>query len=387
MKKNALALAVAGVMAGVASVPSVSMAGVGPTLYGQGHVSLDVVDNGDTKDTNLSSNTSRIGVKGSYDLGNGLAAIYLFEWQVAVTDSRNEGTLKARNRYIGLKSDSYGTLVGGRHDTPMKVIGRKVDLFWSNQLGNNRNITTINGHDLRADNVIGYISPNFGPVHAFLAYVTDHDLVNQKSGNTDSHQNNAWSGALIYEQNGLFLAAGYEKFNVDNRVNPAVTGNRVFTDKRGNAFTVGGNDSTEAFRVVGKYNMNDWTFTAFWERDLDAQFLNSNDQDLAGAGLAYKMGSEVFKGQVYWAGESDKFDNNGAVNYSVGWDHYFSKSVQTYIQGTLMANDDNASLQIGGSGGDNNAILTSGTGHGNSSSPTDTDENVWGISAGMRIKF
>jgi len=66
MKKNALALAVAGVMAGVASVPSVSMAGVGPTLYGQGNVSLDVVDNGDTKDLNASSNSSRIGVKGSY---------------------------------------------------------------------------------------------------------------------------------------------------------------------------------------------------------------------------------------------------------------------------------------------------------------------------------
>jgi len=109
-----------------------------------------------------------------------------------VTDTNaGSNTLKARNRYVGLKSDTYGTGVVGRHDTPMKVIGRKVDMFWSTQLGNNRNITTINGHDLRADNVIGYISPNFGPVHAFLAYVTDHNLANQKSGNTDSHQNNA----------------------------------------------------------------------------------------------------------------------------------------------------------------------------------------------------
>lgn len=378
MKKNALALAVAGVFAGVASVPSVGMAAVGPTLYGVGHVSADYVNNGDTQDVNLSSNKSRIGVKGSYDLGNGLAAIYLMEWQVNMTNTdQGQDTLEARNRYIGLKSDTWGTLIGGRHDTPVKVIGAKVDLFWHSQMGQNRNITATTGHDERADNVIGYISPNFGPVHFFGAYVTSITTDAQdnpargvdNSYNTDNHNDNAYSGALIYDQNGLFLAVGGEIINCDQR----------FTCPGKNQANLSrNNDSTSAVRVTGKWNLNDWTLTGFYEYDMDAGFVDGNDGSMAGGGLAYKMGNNVFKGQLYWKGNYDNAfgsaSNSKSVLYSAGWDHYFSKSVQLYLTGAFMDNDQRANLKLGGFS--HSAVTQPAVG-----------ENPWSISTGMRIKF
>jgi predicted porin len=383
MKKKLLAIAVASATAGAMTGPTVAFA-AGPVLYGQAHVSLDYFDNDANKGLDASSNSSRIGVKGSQDLGNGLAAIYLMEWQVNMTDTNERNaagqvtsppgtnTLEARNRYAGLKSDSLGTVVVGRHDTPVKVIGRKVDLFWSSQMGQNRNITAINGGDTRADNVIAYISPNFGPVHAFLAYVTDSDVFNSSTAITDNaDKNKALSGALIYDQNNLFLAAGWQRFDIDNNTNDT---NTPFTDQ------------TSQARATAKYDLGDWTFAAFYERDFDVigqdpnnpartGAIDKNDQNLAGGGIAYKMGKNTFKGAAYWAGETDKGNNNGAWLYSAGVDHNFTKTVALYVTGAWMDNDDEGTLQLGGFG------------HGDSAQPGDPGDRVWSVSTGMRIKF
>ena len=79
MKKSLIALAVAGVVAA-----PVAMAEV--TIYGQANVSYDVVDNGTstagaagTSTNKVSSNASRIGFKGTEDLGNGTSAIWQIE--------------------------------------------------------------------------------------------------------------------------------------------------------------------------------------------------------------------------------------------------------------------------------------------------------------------
>ena len=71
------------------------------TLYGNVNVSVDDVDADfsddaeDYDDTNLRSNTSSVGVKGSEDLGNGLKAIFQGEWQF---DAVNGGALTGRDQ-------------------------------------------------------------------------------------------------------------------------------------------------------------------------------------------------------------------------------------------------------------------------------------------------
>src|SRR5690554_1756779 len=74
----------------------------GPTLYGQIHVSLDHLDNGDDSALNLSSNRSRFGIKGDIPIQDGLKAIYQLESEFRADSSTNSSTLATRNTFVGL---------------------------------------------------------------------------------------------------------------------------------------------------------------------------------------------------------------------------------------------------------------------------------------------
>lgn len=378
MKKTLLATAIAASMAAPAIVSA-----AGPTLYGQAHVSVEYLANDDEGSLNAASNSSRIGVKGAFDVGTGWQAIYLMEWEVSMTGdnaAENDGIGSAkdlnnqRNRYIGFKSDSIGTFVVGRHDTPMKVIGRKTDLFWSTQLGQNRTFTNLKdggaGFDLRADNVLAYISPKWGPVSLFAAYVTDHNVVKRDDVPgvaafpiTDDNDFDAYSVAGIYDQKNLFggdsnlyLALGYEQHNIKD---PG---------------TAGSKDSETALRVAGKFDFGNWSIPIFYQNGSDLGFTSGNDRDVYGGGLAYKMGANTLKGAVYVADDVGDQDKSGGMLYSLGVDHAMSKNVQVYANVAALQNDENASLVLGGSG---HGAAVAGV----------PDKTSWGVSFGSRIKF
>ncbi|MBL4608878.1 MAG: porin [Pseudomonadales bacterium] len=107
-------------------------------VYGRADVSYQYEDYkyGANQDGNtfvLKSNASRVGVKGKKDVGSDLTAIYQLEWEVDFTDkdSKNgdgDNILKARNSFVGM-TGSFGTVVAGTHDTPLKKAQGKVDIF------------------------------------------------------------------------------------------------------------------------------------------------------------------------------------------------------------------------------------------------------------------
>jgi len=86
------------------------------TLYGIMDASIDVTDNGDTataqgvRTHKVSSNSSRLGFKGTEDLGNGLNAVWQIETAIAADGGANQsatattGQLNNRNTFIGLSS-------------------------------------------------------------------------------------------------------------------------------------------------------------------------------------------------------------------------------------------------------------------------------------------
>jgi predicted porin len=95
----------------------------------------------------LNSNNSRIGFKGSEDLGNGLSAIWGIELQVDVAGDGSLGInhnnvntdphgapvpgndIGTRNMFLGLSSAQFGTVVAGKHDTPYKIMFNSYDKF------------------------------------------------------------------------------------------------------------------------------------------------------------------------------------------------------------------------------------------------------------------
>ncbi|MCD4484979.1 porin [Chromobacterium vaccinii] len=104
MKKSLIALL-------VATLPAAAFADV--TIYGKIKGGVEYVDNGTTKQTNVDDLGSRIGFKGTEDLGNGLKTIWQVETGFGIdgqarTGSKN-GTFANRESFIGLQS-GFGTV-------------------------------------------------------------------------------------------------------------------------------------------------------------------------------------------------------------------------------------------------------------------------------------
>jgi predicted porin len=153
--KKILSLAIAAALV----APAAAMADA--TLFGKAHFIIQNtdVDDGTSSGTgdvwSVDSIHSRVGVKGSEDLGDGLTAVYHFEFKV----NQDSGSgLGDRNQFIGL-AGGFGTVLLGRHDTPMKMSQGKFDEF--GDLPNGDITKVIPGED-RVDNVIAYVSPAMG---------------------------------------------------------------------------------------------------------------------------------------------------------------------------------------------------------------------------------
>jgi len=167
MKKSLLALAVLAAFAGTAAAQT------NVSIYGVVDTGITRFDNGATTTTRLDSGIqsgSRIGFRGTEDLGGGLSAIFTLENGFNVDD----GTLGQGNRlfgrqaFVGLSSTSLGALKFGRQYNPIRSAVEGVDPFGLGLAGNAANVFNVYGD--RTDNTINYATPNFGGFTGQLAY-------------------------------------------------------------------------------------------------------------------------------------------------------------------------------------------------------------------------
>lgn len=330
MNKTIIAMAVAGVMA----APMAAQADA--TVYGKVHVSVDMMDyDNDTLENNnvLASNSSRIGFKGSEDLGGGLKAIWKLESGIAVDGE--SGSLSARNRYVGL-SGGWGTVLGGKHDTPVKGLSRKVELF-PEYLGDIRNTTM--GWDQRTDNTIAYISPKFGGgMQVIAAYVLDYAT---KSATTDDNDNTAISASFTWTSGDWFLGAGYETWDQTT--------------------TPGESDSTSVTRLSGYWAPGAWKITAMWQASSDQGFASDVDGSSMGMGVAYKMGKNVLKAQYYMGEIEDGSGSNDATVMALGWDYKMSKRTTAYLAYAATDNGDTGTFRVNSGGHGDSTPAAAGT--------------------------
>jgi predicted porin len=142
-----------------------------PTVYGKINVTLDQFDyEGAARvlagqapavvdQWEVNSNASRLGIKGELALENtGLTVVYLAEFETNADDG-SSSPFSQRNIYAGLQGN-FGRIIGGKFDTPLKVIEGKVDQF--NDL--RADIDVLVGGQNRADNIIQYSTPKFASV-------------------------------------------------------------------------------------------------------------------------------------------------------------------------------------------------------------------------------
>jgi predicted porin len=151
--KKSLSVALA-----IASIVGVQMANAEISLYGKANVTLESVDKGAVRTTELVSNASRLGFKGGEKLNNGMEAIYQLEYELTIDNDKsfNDQTFKQRNIFIGVKG-GYGQVIAGFFDTPLKAAQNKIDLF-NDLRGDMKNVVTP--HEKRVRNAVQYSTPN-----------------------------------------------------------------------------------------------------------------------------------------------------------------------------------------------------------------------------------
>ena len=315
MKKNVIALAVLAAMAAPLAVQAQ------PTVYGKIHVSLDSnnVENGagdTTKDNfELKSRASRVGVKGSEDLGNGLKAVYGLEWQVNVTDG---GGLSGRNQFVGL-AGGFGTILAGRHDTPMKISTGKLD-FFADESGDYN--STVGFSDVRADNAIAYISPSMTGLTIAAAVVPGEGSGADGATGTDKANGlaDATSVALMYSAGPLYLSAAHEAFSSDLLGNP--------------------DDGYTQIRLGAGYSVAGVDLALVYETQDTGTDDGVGDRALTQVSARYKMGANAIKAMYGMADDWSEISDTGHTTYGVGFDHNFSKSTKAYAQYTAVDSDE-----------------------------------------------
>lgn len=353
MNKKLLALAVA--TAFVAPVAAQADTG-NVTIYGKLHYSLDYgkADNTDASptpdDSNLSvsSNSSRIGFKGTEDLGNGLKLGWQIENLVAMDEAAGGGNgWGARDSYVTL-GGSWGTYLVGKVDATYKSATGRLDVA-SDTIGDMNNILVL---DPRVDHAGAYISPKFNGFQFVLGFVPDglsNTAANSSGGGgADNNDFDAWAATISYDNGPLYVA---------------LTGARLSND--GAAV----NDETEKdWKIGAGYNFGQFKVGAIFEDRSDIGGVDGADQQNWLLNGEYTFGNNSVFLQYAKADDLDTVANTGADLIALGVKHNFSKRTQVYAMYAQMDNEDNGT----GTG----CYRLGGGGHGDSLTPgRDTNGN------------
>lgn len=183
MKKSLLALAVLGAVAGVAQAQSAV------TIYGIIDAAV-VRESGSpigaapvTKLSGGSSAGSRVGFRGTEDLGNGLQGIFTLENGFNADDGTfgQGGRFFGRQAFVGLKG-GFGTVSFGRQQNPMRTTLLDFDPNALAYQGPSSDLIPTYGQ--RTDNSFKYASPNIGGFIGELFYGIGEIAGESKAGRT-----------------------------------------------------------------------------------------------------------------------------------------------------------------------------------------------------------
>ena len=323
MNKKLLAAAVA------AAVVAAPAAFAESTVYGKMHASIDAIDEegagGTVRDNyEMESRSSRLGFKGSEDLGGGLKAIYQIEVTVDLTggSGRDQSTDDAfggyRNTFIGLSGD-FGTFLVGKHDTPAKIAfyGAGNEALGDSVIDLNTGSRNPIGvfHEFRANNAIAYVSPSFSGFTLAAAVVPG-----EQTGVEDASENNNdgiadhYSLGLIYKGNGLRVGVGYES-------------------KVGLTEAVGADEANfDTLQIGASYTMNNFRLGLHYEDSEDVGFSVDEDREAwAISGKATFGNNAVSAVYTMKEDENDSGDTSDFEGWGLAFEHNFSKRTKAYV--------------------------------------------------------
>lgn len=385
MSKKLLAVAIAAALAPAAVMAEASNV----TIYGRidyGFMSRGGDNNGATqrgRDGRLNDfedgilGTNRFGFKGTEDLGNGLKAIYEFEFGFSGDSGTAFGSTTNRHSWVGL-TGAFGTALGGRVDGARYSFVGKYDPFKNQTVANAGSlfgVTSGLGQADRADNAVVYISPEVAPGLKFLAAYTTSLLTETGSSalaaagivNTDIETGDTplYALAAMYDNGPLSLLLDYENLQI-----------------KANS---GGNDLEFDLWVAGaSYDFGVVKLSAYYESTEGDDTLSKASSNGDGwlIGLSAPVTSNITLKASYVQANDDRADNRDCSKWGLGGEYAFSKRTTAYATYAKINNDSAAVCSIS-----KNASGDSGQPTGTAGAPTSAGYGDSGFNVGIAHTF
>jgi len=359
MQKKLIAVAIAAISA----APAFAQSNV--TVYGRvdyGYMSRGgddgAVSTNGTK-TEMASGIqagSRIGFKGSEDLGNGLKAIFQLEQNVTNDASTTAGLFSAtsRNAYVGL-TGNFGTVVGGRLDGVRYGIFNKYDAFAGGGMGN---FTQMTGQVDRADNAMAYVSPTWSGFSFVAAHA--RDVAGQEVAGSISTvgtpaagvKANTSDGRLYtikgaYENGPISIDLDYETVRVDHK--GATLANGGAGAGTTVVYTIAGSYDFGMVKVRALYDHHETDAAGFLKTATVRDLVDYDDWFIS---ATVPFGNWLFKGTYGQIDDGRNAAERGvgtqgdASKWGLGVNYNLSKRTNVYLDYAQINNDGNANYML-----------------------------------------
>ena len=300
-----------------------------------------------TKVSSGVASASRLGFKGTEDLGGGLSAVFLLEsgYKADTGESDVAGSIFNRQAYVGLSSKDAGTLTLGRQYTPWyNALSQVGDPFQAGLAGSAKNLFPANGVNLRNSNTVVWKTPEFNGLSGEVFYAFGE----QKSSSTQRQL-----GLSVNYQNGPLQA----RLAYNNRNNDAVVNNVVQDKEIGHNTLLAVNYDFKVAKAYFMYGSNKGlnsaplpNATAYTATAVAASTDSRNY--LLGASVPLSAAGSLV---ASWSSVDDKSFNRDADQYAIGYLHSLSKRTTAYMAYAKIKNKNGASYTVG-----NNADVGTG---------------------------
>lgn len=333
-------------------------------IYGRASFSVDKLDDGDKYSRmNLSSNASRLGLRGSKKIGE-FTGIWQIEQEIqfnmsnGTSDTNNR--LASRDTFAGLQGD-FGTVRAGKFDTPFKVAREPFNLF-GDQLGDMRNLTRVGDakFDERLNNMLEYQTPVMGGFQAKLAY-SFHSGTSATTTSGVEKKEDATSLSLGYKASNLDATLAYETYGSDT----TTTGKR------------------DATRAALSYKLTpELRLAGFWQAANSktttttggVTTVTDDGADVTGLGLEYMVTPKVAL-KAHHMNRKANAANSDASMYTLGAEYRYNKELRFYASYAGLDNGSKVKLTPWKEG--RTAAPSAGT----------NGMTTTGLSVGMRYDF
>ena len=314
------------------------------TLYGiaDGDVRVDHTALGNLKSVGSGGEaSSRWGLRGTEDLGNGVEAVFNFEQDFDITDnsapqgniggttptsptSSTGSRLFGRRAIVGINIATVGEVRIGREYTPLYQTWATADPFAAGTVGRGTNYAI--GSVTRFDNTVNYESPSVYGFQVKAQYRPGESTTDSVAAGAVKNGGNGGGASLTYAQGPIYAGVGYlDTHNaLDNNTTRAATAAVVYdlsflklhglyfytkngTTTKAQAYSFGVTVPIQAFKLIGVAARIDNKY------DTNGNPMQFNDANFFGLGTTYAFSKRT---DVYLVGS--KFVNQNGAQFLIG---------------------------------------------------------------------